>query len=372
LNPLQSQHEGCFDVNAQTSDGRTPLFFAAVDGSLPCIQALLLHDANAHILTKEGKDAHSVAKLFKHDVVAQALSDALALPPPLPKRLAPPSADAKKAREAEDALRAKAEEYAAKKPTKSEWKKADFSKWSNMTQDDWEGLEAEQELATSPEPPRREALRVGKGEGGGYGRGKIGPPAGFQVGEGHPRRKDFLDYLEMKKKWEARASNKHPSGEEPLLSFKPPPEGGERPSDSNGGRGPGYTWSQTPSEVVISVEVTRDHTKADVTCEVKPRHVTVEIGARGGMKRALSVFRGARLWGAVKAEESFWTLAGGNALTVTLTKLEAKWWRCVTDMEGHPKIDSTMCRGPDMLSEYEGEAEQEMRQFFSKHLSRPI
>eukprot|EP00283_Hemiselmis_rufescens_P016571 CAMPEP_0173456216 /NCGR_PEP_ID=MMETSP1357-20121228/55651_1 /TAXON_ID=77926 /ORGANISM="Hemiselmis rufescens, Strain PCC563" /LENGTH=113 /DNA_ID=CAMNT_0014423409 /DNA_START=1 /DNA_END=339 /DNA_ORIENTATION=+ len=50
------QHDGCYDVNAATGDGRTPLFFASVDGSLPCVQALLSHGANAHALTREGKD----------------------------------------------------------------------------------------------------------------------------------------------------------------------------------------------------------------------------------------------------------------------------------------------------------------------------
>lgn len=53
-------------------------------------------------------------------------------------------------------------------------------------------------------------------------------------------------------------------------------------------------------------------------------------------------------------------------------KSEAQWWRCVSDIEGHPKIDSTLCKGPELISEYEGDAAEELRQFFGKQLANPL
>ena len=43
-----------------------------------------------------------------------------------------------------------------------------------------------------------------------------------------------------------------PSYNDELLSFKPPPEGGEKPNEMNGSHGPFYTWGQTPTEVQVN------------------------------------------------------------------------------------------------------------------------
>jgi len=83
------------------------------------------------------------------------------------------------------------------------------------------------------------------------------------------------------------------------------------------------------------------------------------------------IFKGAVIWRRIKADESVWTLEEG-LLTLTLRKVESGWWRCVTDLEGHTKIDSTLCRGPDMLEEYEDGDQTELRQFFQRQLTRKI
>jgi hypothetical protein len=77
------------------------------------------------------------------------------------------------------------------------------------------------------------------------------------------------------------------------------------------------------------------------------------------------------LWRGIKVDDSVWTMEAG-LLTLTLRKLESGWWRCVTDLEGHAKIDSTRCRGPDLLSEYDDAEQEEMRRFFDHQLTRRL
>jgi hypothetical protein len=83
------------------------------------------------------------------------------------------------------------------------------------------------------------------------------------------------------------------------------------------------------------------------------------------------IFKEAVLWRRIKADESVWTMEVG-LLTLTLRKVESGWWRCVTDLEGHTKIDSSLCRGPDMLEEYEDGDQNELRKFFERQLTRKI
>ena len=232
-----------------TGDGRTPLYFASLEGSSESVKLLLEHGANAHIRTTEerGKDAKEVALLFGHAEVAAMLDEALALPPPEPRPLTEGAGGvegktSKKGSQAaggkggkeetgdvvdeEQAIRAKAEEYAARKP--AEWKKSDFTKWGQMRDTDWEGLEAEYDLKakTTTSPPKKNPPNVTghsaaddgqeaakqRGEGKaptrqGYGSSKIGPPSGPQVTADHPRYEVLQEYKRIKAKWEEQKTN---------------------------------------------------------------------------------------------------------------------------------------------------------------------
>lgn len=233
-----------------TGDGRTPLYFASLEGSVECVRLLLEHGANAHIRTADdkGKNAKEVALLFGHTEVATMLDEALSLPAPEPRPLKAGARDVQgkassgtKARggkggkeeaqvvlDEEEALRAKADEYAARKP--QEWKRSDFTKWGQMRDTDWEGLEAEYDLKSSDSALSRKNSPPGGGHAapGGheaakqrgegktperqvYGGSKIGPPSGPQVTADHPRFEVLQEYRRMKAKWEEQKSNvSHP------------------------------------------------------------------------------------------------------------------------------------------------------------------
>ncbi len=131
------------DVNLETNDGRTALYFASLDGKLQCVQELLEHGADAHVKNQEGKTALDVALLFERsqDMIA-ALESVLKDPPPPRKSKSSREVDAgRKKEEGENpAVKAKAEAYVPPDPT--QWRKTDFGKWSRVKDEDWEALEA--------------------------------------------------------------------------------------------------------------------------------------------------------------------------------------------------------------------------------------
>ena len=143
----------------------------------------------------------------------------------------------------------------------------------------------------------------------------------------------------------------------------------------------GYTWGQTPTEVQVWIVVARGTTKRDVACDIAPASLSVAVlrpelqgqaaAPENTKRRRQIIFKCAPLWKRIKVDDSVWTLEEG-LLTVMMRKVDTGWWRCVTDMEGHTKIDTSLCRGPDMLNEYDAAEQEELRRFFDRQLSRPL
>ena len=65
-----------FDPNLHHDNGYTPLAYAAMRGSLPMVELLLRHGADAHQPTKEGDSAVELALRFGHAEVAEAVKQA--------------------------------------------------------------------------------------------------------------------------------------------------------------------------------------------------------------------------------------------------------------------------------------------------------
>jgi uncharacterized protein len=65
-----------FDPNLHHDNGYTPLAYAAMRGSLPMVELLLQHGADAHQPTKEGDSAVELALRFGHAEVAEAVKQA--------------------------------------------------------------------------------------------------------------------------------------------------------------------------------------------------------------------------------------------------------------------------------------------------------
>jgi hypothetical protein len=76
-----------------------------------------------------------------------------------------------------------------------------------------------------------------------------------------------------------------------------------------------------------------------------------------------------QLFAPVSPHDCTWSLDGQGSLEILLAKQLAAFWRCV--VVGHPVIDSTMCRGPDLLDQLDDDASKnDAVNMFSRMLSR--
>jgi CS domain len=88
-----------------------------------------------------------------------------------------------------------------------------------------------------------------------------------------------------------------------------------------------YTWTQTLSEVSLSVEVG----------DAGKREIELEIDSGLSLRvRGKSLIQG-HLHSAVNEDGSTWTLENGR-LEIFLEKREKDWWPCV--VKGHKEIDT--------------------------------
>lgn len=121
------------------------------------------------------------------------------------------------------------------------------------------------------------------------------------------------------------------------------------PLAGNGGKGDGYTWTQTLSDVEILAAVPPGTTAKAIQCDFRERHLT--LGVVGGAKIIDGV-----LAGAVNVDECMWNLdRSDGTVTVHLDKKEGRgWWKSV--IEGEPELDVSKIE-PDnsKLSDLDGE-----------------
>ncbi|KAL4448441.1 hypothetical protein ABPG75_005660 [Micractinium tetrahymenae] len=105
-----------------------------------------------------------------------------------------------------------------------------------------------------------------------------------------------------------------------------------KPNAGNGADLPGYSWTQSLAEVVLTVPVPPG---------TKGRSCDVAIGRdklRVGLKGQPPVLDGP-LFASVKPDDCLWNLVDGRQLEVTLAKRDGmQWWRCV--VAGEPEIDT--------------------------------
>jgi hypothetical protein len=166
-----------------------------------------------------------------------------------------------------------------------------------------------------------------------------------------------------------------------LLSFRPPPEGGAAPNSSDGGAGPKlpllqgggdggtcYTWGQTIRTLSVVIDVGMGVKSNDIKIDFAPNSISVVIPAT---LPCASAWKTApqQLWASVFPDDCTWSLDGRGSLEILLAKQLPAFWRCV--VVGHPVIDSSLCRGPDNLSNLDDDAaQQEAMKVFSKMLAK--
>jgi len=94
-----------------------------------------------------------------------------------------------------------------------------------------------------------------------------------------------------------------------------------------------YSWTQTLSEVTVSIPVPAGTRGRDVNCKITSTKLTVAL--KGQEKPIIEGL----LHQKVKPEESFWQV-DGSVIVVELQKVnKMEWWKCV--IKGHPEIDTT-------------------------------
>lgn len=120
----------------------------------------------------------------------------------------------------------------------------------------------------------------------------------------------------------------------------------------NGGQGPGYTWTQTLGELVLTVSVQAGVTGKMIRCDMTDHSLAV------GVKGKPPLLEG-ELHAKIQRDESFWNLdRDDNTIAIHLDKREKmSWWPCV--IKGHPEIDLGKVE-PDnsKLSDLDGETRQ--------------
>ena len=104
------------------------------------------------------------------------------------------------------------------------------------------------------------------------------------------------------------------------------------PNSGNGADMERYSWTQTLSEVVVTVPVPRG-TKGK-TCDVEIQKTKLKIGIKGDVP----VIDG-ELFAPVKPDDCLWNLVDSSLIEVSLMKVDAmQWWRSV--VKGEQEIDT--------------------------------
>lgn len=128
-------------------------------------------------------------------------------------------------------------------------------------------------------------------------------------------------------------SNASPSpSSEPKPSVSDTKENEIDPNSGNGADLENYSWTQTLSEVTITIPLTPGTARRLIICEIKKNSI------KAGLKGKHLILNG-ELSKPVKVDDCFWSIEDGKVLSILLTKQnQMEWWNCV--VKGEPVINT--------------------------------
>ncbi|GLJ46623.1 hypothetical protein SUGI_0982380 [Cryptomeria japonica] len=118
----------------------------------------------------------------------------------------------------------------------------------------------------------------------------------------------------------------------PKLSASNADENGLDPNSGNGADLENYSWTQTLSEVTITIPLPPGTVRRFIICEIKKNSL------KAGLKGNNLILNG-ELSKSVKVDDCFWSIEDGKVLSILLTKQnQMEWWNCV--VKGEPVINT--------------------------------
>mmetsp|Transcript_2287 Transcript_2287/g.3073 ORF Transcript_2287/g.3073 Transcript_2287/m.3073 type:complete len:332 (+) Transcript_2287:149-1144(+) len=125
----------------------------------------------------------------------------------------------------------------------------------------------------------------------------------------------------------------------------------EPPPPGNGGITDKYVWTQTLSELNVTVPVPEGTKSRQILVDIKKKKLTV------GLKGQPPIVEG-ELHKAIKLDDSFWTLEDNKEVAINLQKENGmEWWKCV--IVGDPEINTQKVQPENSkLSDLDGETRQ--------------
>lgn len=123
----------------------------------------------------------------------------------------------------------------------------------------------------------------------------------------------------------------------------------QKPNSGNGGQGPNYTWTQTLSEVTVTVPIPEGTIPKQVSCTISDKSVDAKLSDG-------TVLLSGQFHSEIRSDDSFWQIdRAENAIVFHIEKRDSmNWWASVID--GHEAIDlSSIDPGNSRLDDLDSE-----------------
>jgi CS domain len=131
-----------------------------------------------------------------------------------------------------------------------------------------------------------------------------------------------------------------------------------QPPVGNGGSGPGYTWTQTLTELTVQIQVPKGTRGKDVECALSKSSIKVSLKQGNSIDPSVLLAGNFPMSESIQVSESDWSLSDGCVI-IGLIKQRENWWKSV--VVGHPEIDPQQVDSTKKINEYDPETQSAIR-----------